>query len=73
MDKQVENCEIRMKPDATVVIFQIKFTNAPIKKYSLPIIESEKLEVSIIKLLFAYMSYPTQNVNPRCIHAKNRI
>lgn len=47
LDKQVENCEIRMKPDATVVIFQMKFTNAPIKKYYLPIIESEKLEASI--------------------------
>uniref|UniRef100_A0A023F055 Cell cycle checkpoint control protein RAD9A n=1 Tax=Triatoma infestans TaxID=30076 RepID=A0A023F055_TRIIF len=49
LDKQVENCEIRMKPDATVVIFQMKFTNAPIKKYYLPIIESEKLEANIPK------------------------
>ncbi|KAK9502277.1 hypothetical protein O3M35_011076 [Rhynocoris fuscipes] len=47
MDKQVENCEIRMKPEATVVIFQMKFTNAPVKKYYLPIIDSEKLEANI--------------------------
>ncbi|XP_014253990.1 cell cycle checkpoint control protein RAD9A [Cimex lectularius] len=41
MEKQVESCEIRMKPDTTIVIFQIKFTNSHIKKYYLPIVESE--------------------------------
>lgn len=48
MDKQVENCEIRMKPEITQVIFQMKFINSSVKKYYLPVIENDQLQVSLL-------------------------
>ncbi|XP_066901505.1 cell cycle checkpoint control protein RAD9A isoform X2 [Halyomorpha halys] len=60
MDKQVENCEIRIKPESTQIIFQIKFVNSSIKKYYLPVIENDQLEAQI----------PTDQPNQICASSK---
>uniref|UniRef100_A0A0A9WPV6 Cell cycle checkpoint control protein RAD9A n=1 Tax=Lygus hesperus TaxID=30085 RepID=A0A0A9WPV6_LYGHE len=47
MDKQVESCEIKMRPSGNVVVFQIKYTNSYVRKYYLPILENERLEANV--------------------------
>ncbi|KAL1131240.1 hypothetical protein AAG570_010858, partial [Ranatra chinensis] len=46
LDKQVESCEIKYKPNGSVFLFLIKFTNSSVKKYFLPIIDTEAIEAS---------------------------
>lgn len=60
MDKQVENCEIRIKPQSTQVVFQIKFINSSVKKYYLPVIENDQLEAQI----------PMDQLNQICASSK---
>ncbi|KAF6198082.1 hypothetical protein GE061_007828 [Apolygus lucorum] len=47
MDKQVESCEIKMRPSGNVVVFQIKYTNSYVRKYYLPVLENERLEANV--------------------------
>ncbi|CAH1389731.1 unnamed protein product [Nezara viridula] len=60
MDKQVENCEIRIKPQSSQIVFQIKFINSSVKKYYLPVIENDQLEAQI----------PTDQPNQICASSK---
>lgn len=47
VDKQVESCEIKFRPTGNVVVFQIKYANSCVRKYYLPVLEHERLQVNV--------------------------
>ncbi|BES99924.1 DNA repair protein rad9 [Nesidiocoris tenuis] len=47
MDKQVESCEIKIKPTGTVVVLLIKYSHGYMKKYYLPVIANERLNANV--------------------------
>ncbi|XP_024942760.1 cell cycle checkpoint control protein RAD9A isoform X2 [Cephus cinctus] len=44
LDKQVETCHIKLQPNASKLIFMLKYKNNITKTYLLPIIDSEMME-----------------------------
>ncbi|KZC09657.1 PREDICTED: cell cycle checkpoint control protein RAD9A [Dufourea novaeangliae] len=49
IDKQVETCHIRLEPDASEIIFILKYKNSIIKTHLLPILDCEKLQTDYDK------------------------
>lgn len=50
IDKQVETCHIRLEPNASEILFILKYKNSIIKTHLLPILDCEILQVCIINL-----------------------
>ncbi|XP_072745710.1 cell cycle checkpoint control protein RAD9A [Anoplolepis gracilipes] len=49
LDKQVENCHIRLEIDSCNLVFILKYKNGVNKSHLLPILDSEKLQASYAK------------------------
>lgn len=50
IDKQVETCHIKLEPDASEILFILKYKNSITKTHLLPILDCEILQVCIIYL-----------------------
>lgn len=47
IDKQVETCHIRLEPNASEILFILKYKNSITKTHLLPILDCEILQVCI--------------------------
>ena len=47
LEKQIETCHIKLTPDASKIIFILKYKNSIVKTHLLPIIDCDVLKVSI--------------------------